>query len=118
MRNSIQSLIARELRATSGKKNMKEKPMTKHDYQKAIKEVALFSPVTVEPAIKDYEVVVSRETLDCVLHALKLAAIVTGEPSKEMVEAGVANCGDGHPDFVFKAMIAEAKRQAEGGDGQ
>lgn len=101
--------------------------MTKHDYQDAhdfLNRMFEHSHKQCEQAaIPLSKEVINRER--AALHALKLAAIVTGEPTHEMHmgEARDALLRDRlSRDItkaetictIFKAMIAEAQRQAEG----
>jgi hypothetical protein len=87
----------------------------KHDYKKAI-EVAEQSKEHCQ-CFCDYP-----EELETILHALKLADKVTGEPSKKMIKGG---CYINYAEIpteesaakeVFKAMIQTAQKEIT--DGQ
>lgn len=80
--------------------------MTKHDYQKARFEFEK----EYEELCAINEMRISDEAVEAIRHALKLAAIVTGEPSEGMLKA--TSCGWHYKD-VFKAMIAQAQKEID-----
>lgn len=93
--------------------------MTKHDYQAALdaiqQEREFLGSKKSQAAF-----IIPQRFIPAVEHALKLAAIVTGEPSEEMQKLMLAQVTeDTYLDISsdFREIIAEAQRQAEGVDG-
>ena len=74
-----------------------------HDYKAALK------------MIEDFGATTTNEQYRAVIHALKLADKVTGEPSEGMLNSDFQELemDDYCAGIVFKAMIAQAQREIE-----